>query len=66
MKSDKQLKQFAKRILIADESITNSQLFNICKSEFSEVNEDKFIVTLHRAIWFVKHNHHQQRDYRFW
>ncbi len=65
MKSNKQLKQFAKRVLIADESISNSQLFNICKSEYNEVDEGTFVVTLHRAIWYVKHHYHQQRNYKF-
>jgi len=65
MKSHKQLKQFAKRVLLADETITNSQLFNICKSEFGDVSEDTFVITLHRAIWYVKHHYNQQRNYRF-
>lgn len=65
MKSNSSLKKFAKRVMVADDTISNSQLFNICKSEYSEVDEGTFVVTLHRAIWYVKHNYNQQRNYKF-
>ena len=65
MKSNSSLKKFAKRVLVADDTITNSQLFNICRSEFAEVEESTFVVTLHRAIWYVKHHYNQQRNYKF-
>ena len=65
MKSHSELKKFAKRILLADESITNSQLYNICKSQFTDVDEYKFVVTLQRAIWYVKYHYNQSRNYKF-